>query len=135
MSPILLDTHAVIWTYNGTVSDSVRKVIDAATARGELLISTITAWEIATLAGKNRITLGAPLHEYIRALFNDDVVHAAVTPEIASAAGSLPTTFTGDPADRIIIATAQAYRAHLVTRDKQIHGFARATRTFQCIPC
>ena len=45
------------------------------------------------------------------------------------------STEHADPADRILAATAIAYGASLITRDRRLHGYARATKTFRCIAC
>ncbi|MGH8514435.1 MAG: PIN domain-containing protein, partial [Gammaproteobacteria bacterium] len=43
-----------------------------------------------------------------------------VTADIAQAAGSFPDAMPGDPADRIIAATAVALRVKLVTADERL---------------
>lgn len=45
-----------------------------------------------------------------------------VSAAIAQAAGGFPEPMHGDPADRIIAATAIALRARLVTADKKLRG-------------
>ena len=136
MNPILLDTHAAIWSVDGTITKSAAKLIDAAARRSELLLSPVTAWELGILVGKRRITLASSLHDYVRTLFDRaGVVVATMTPAIAVAATTLPGDFHQDPIDRILIATAAAYGAQLVTRDKAIHAYAKATRHVRCLAC
>jgi len=48
-----------------------------------------------------------------------------VTEAIAVEAGLLGSDFHGDPADRIIVATALALHASLVTRDERIRSSGR----------
>jgi len=43
---------------------------------------------------------------------------APLTPEIALDSSRLPALFHGDPADRIIIATARRMSARILTRDQ-----------------
>ena len=50
-----------------------------------------------------------------------------VSDAIAIDAGLLGRAFHGDPADRIIVATAQALRATLVTKDERIQGSGLVT--------
>lgn len=136
MHPILLDTHAAVWAASGALAAAPSKVIDAAAERGELLLSPITAWEIGMLVQKNRLTLASTIHDYVHALFaQPGVITAILTPAIAAAATSLPGAFHGDPADRMLVATAAAYGARLVTRDKHIHAYAKATKQLRCIVC
>lgn len=88
------------------------------------------------LVSKKRLELGEPLDDYIRALFTQGgVVTASFTPAIAAAASHLPGKLHADPADRILVATAAALGAHLMTRDRKLHEYARATRYIRCIPC
>jgi predicted nucleic acid-binding protein len=50
-----------------------------------------------------------------------------VTPAIALAAATLPSTFPGDPADRLIYATALGTGLRLITKDERLRGY-RAPR-------
>jgi PIN domain nuclease of toxin-antitoxin system len=58
---ILLDTHALIWWVDG-VSDRLSPLAAAAiTAElqgGKILVSSISAWEIAMLVARGRLSLG-----------------------------------------------------------------------------
>ncbi len=136
MNPILLDTHAALWAANGTLPAVATRTVAAAVERGDLLLSPITAWEIAMLVDKGRLALAPTVQDYVRALFGQPgVVTATLTPAIGVAAASLPGTFHADPADRLLVATAAAYGARFVTRDKKIHEFAKATRYIRCVAC
>ncbi|HVA28981.1 MAG TPA: type II toxin-antitoxin system VapC family toxin [Candidatus Baltobacteraceae bacterium] len=136
MNPILLDTHAALWAFDGSLKRSVATMVDEASRRGELLLSPITAWEIGLLARKRRFTLAATLADYVRMLFaQPGVLTAPITPAIAASSTALPGEFHADPADRILVATAAAFGASLVTRDKAIHNYAKATKHIRCIAC
>lgn len=136
MNPILLDTHAAVWSANGSLQKGTAATLDAAAREGRLLLSPITAWEIAMLVAKRRLHLALPVQDYVRALFGQTgIVTATLTPAIAAAAAALPAGFPDDPADRILFATAQTYGAHLVTRDKAIRAFADLSKAVRCIAC
>jgi PIN domain nuclease of toxin-antitoxin system len=136
MSPILLDTHAALWSAGGTIASDVRHIIDAAAKRSELLLSPITAWEVGMLVRKQRLSLTTTAGDFVRALFSQPgALTAPVTPAIAVAAAGLPDGSPADPADRILIATASAYGARLVTRDRSILDYAKATRLVRCVAC
>lgn len=135
MPPILLDTHAAIWSANGSLRPALTRTINAAADAAELLLSPITAWEIGMLVSKGRLELVRSVEDYVRALFGQPgIVTADLTPDIGVGASMLPG-FHADPADRIIVATAAAYGAQLVTRDKGLLAYAKATKTFRCIAC
>ena len=88
------------------------------------------------LVGKGRLRLAVSTDTYVRELFGlPGVVTAAISPTIAAEAAMLPHTMHADPADRILAATAIAYSASLITRDRRLHGYARATKSFRCIAC
>lgn len=136
MNPILLDTHAAILSAAGILPKRTASMVEQAAEREQLLLSPITAWEIAMLALKQRINLTLPANDFVRALFAQrGLVTAGLTPLIAAAAASLPSPFPKDPADRMIFATAQAYGADLVTNDKAMSAYAERTKTVRCIAC
>jgi PIN domain nuclease of toxin-antitoxin system len=136
MSALLLDTHAAVWAAEGMLPSSLGKQIDAAARRGELMLSPITAWEIGMLVAKRRLAVSPSVEAYVRGLFvQSGIVSAILTPEIALQASRLPGDFHGDPADRLLVASAVAYNAQFVTRDQRIQAYARQTKLLRCVAC
>jgi len=136
MNPILLDTHAALWAADDRLKPDAARVVEAAAARGELLLSPISAWEIGMLTRRGRLSLALTVEEYVRVLFSQPgVVVAALTPSVALAAATLPEKPIADPADRILIASATAYGARLVTHDKKIREYSKTTTNLRCIAC
>jgi PIN domain nuclease of toxin-antitoxin system len=128
-TPLLLDTHYWIWLQAGTrqeFSSSVLKAINQAAASGNLLLSVISVWELGILEAKGRLQLHSPCDQWVReALAMPGLTLAPLTPEIAVASSRLPQPFHADLCDRIIVATARALGAHLVTRDSKILVYSR----------
>jgi PIN domain nuclease of toxin-antitoxin system len=128
-TPLLLDTHYWIWLQFGIrdhLTPAVLKAIDQAAADGSLLLSVMSVWELGILESKGRIELYAPCEQWVRdALAMPGLSLAPLTPEIALASSRLPPPFHGDPADRIIVATARALGARLATRDSKIREYGR----------
>ncbi len=115
---IVLDTHALVWwrTAPGKLGRAARRACERSAAVG---VSAISFWEIGTLVAKGRIKIRIPLTDWVRETLQGPRIEGLpVTPEIAALAASL--TMPGDPADRIIVATALQERCKLVTRDDAI---------------
>lgn len=73
---------------------------------------------------------------YVHALFSrEGVIEQPVTAPIAELAARLPGDFHGNPADRIIVATAVDRAATLVTRDARILSYGKATGFITVIEC
>lgn len=122
---IVLDTHVWLWWMSSPerLSDGAREAIATTPAIG---VSTISAWEVAMLAARGRISLDREVGTWVRrALAEHRVEPLAPGIEVALDAGLLDgKDFPGDPADRLIYATARAIDAPLVTRDARIRAFA-----------
>ena len=125
---IVLDTHAWLWwvAQPGKLSRAARAAIDAA---DEIGVSTLSAWEVAMLVGKGRISLDREISTWVRqALALERVVVLPPSADVAVAAALLDAEdFPGDPADRMIYATARSSGASLVTRDEALHRFDART--------
>ena len=120
---IVLDTHAWLWWVSepSRLGRSARTLLEGARSVG---VPAICCLEIATLAVRGRISLDRTVLEWLNAaLDRPNVKLMPVTPAVATAAANLPATFPGDPADRLITATAILESAALVTRDERISGF------------
>ncbi|MGH8461757.1 MAG: type II toxin-antitoxin system VapC family toxin [Stenotrophobium sp.] len=124
---IVLDTHALLWwvTGDGHFSSAARAAVKREqAARGQVLVSAITAWEIAMLVERGRLTLTMGVDEWLLAVESIECVSLVpVTPRVAVQATRLPGEFHKDPADRLIVALAREFNAPLVTADGKIRGY------------
>ena len=123
---IVLDTHALIWWVSdpSRLSSSARKTVSAHADRDQVLISSISTWEIALLTKRSRLKLSIGTDYWIahvEAL--DHIRFVPVDNRIALRSASLPEPFHKDPADRMIVATAQQLRAQVVTADEKIRNY------------
>jgi PIN domain nuclease of toxin-antitoxin system len=119
---ILLDTHAWIWwaASPARLSARARAAIEAA---GEIAVSAISVWEVATLVARRRLELDRETLVWVRqALALPRVLLQPLTPEIAVASASLPPEFPGDSADRIISASARSLGAPVVSKDARLRA-------------
>jgi PIN domain nuclease of toxin-antitoxin system len=130
---LLLDTHVWIWLLLGEYKPNPRTFmqIEEAYEHHKLSISDITLWEISMLAKKERINLGQPTLSWIKnalKLSGTQLVH--ITPEIAVDSTEFLADFHGDPANRILVATARVLDLVLVTRDEKILEYGKTNRVF-----
>ena len=123
MAAILLDTHVVHWwsAEPKRVSTPARKTLEEA---DELVVAAISWYELAWLARHERIAVSVPIQSWLQSLAAQ-VRTIGVTPAIADTAVTLPSSFPGDPADRLIYATAIEHGLCLVTKDRAIRDHDR----------
>jgi PIN domain nuclease of toxin-antitoxin system len=125
---LVLDTHVWIWIMEGVkteLSAATIRLIERSAADSALAISAISVWEVAMLEKKGRITLSRSIDEWTKAALTAPGIRLVdLSPEIAIESTRLPGEPHGDPADRIIIATARVLGATLITRDEQIVSYA-----------
>jgi PIN domain nuclease of toxin-antitoxin system len=121
---VLLDTHAWLWWASepGRLSQRAIEAIESAETIG---VSAISCWEVAMLVRKGRIALDREPATWIRqALARPGLLALSVSPPLAVDAGLLDAReFPGDPADRLIYATAKGEGLTLVTRDRRLREF------------
>ena len=124
---IVLDTHAWIWWVSNPdfLSDKAKQIIDEAVTNRNVLISSISVWEVTILVSRGRLKLTMNPDDWVAASealpFFDFV---PVSNSIALKSVQLPGVLHNDPADRIIIATAISMGAVLVTKDEKIRNYS-----------
>lgn len=130
-TPILLDTHVWLWTLDataGVLPRATRTLIDRAAATRRLFASDFSYWEIAMLVSKGRLQLGTDVGHWLdRAAQAPGITTVPVTRDVLVHSTRLPGAPHGDPADRILLAQAQALGASLLTCDRGIIAYASRT--------
>jgi PIN domain nuclease of toxin-antitoxin system len=121
---ILLDTHALIWLKVEPIKLSARASEAIRTARlsDGLAVSAITLWELAWIATHGRLTFTGTVDAFVERI-TASIAIRPITAKIAVLANQLPSTYPGDPADRLIGATALEEGCALITRDRSIRSF------------
>jgi PIN domain nuclease of toxin-antitoxin system len=132
VSAVLLDTCAVIWLANGDrLQKQALDAIVAAGLGGGIFVSPVSAWEVGLLSRPRARGPAAPQFLpdpkawFARVMAGPGIRPAPFTPDIAIDASHLPDDPLGDPADRLIIATARQLGLPVVTRDSRILAYAR----------
>ena len=116
---IVLDTHIWLWWINrdqARLKPAWTARIDSAEPVG---VSAISCFEVAWLTHHGRIELPNPEDEWFdKALDGSGITLLSITPTIARVAVQLPEHHR-DPQDRLIIATALAHKATLISVDEK----------------
>ena len=122
---IVADTQALLWLDTGSekLGGAARSLLDQALDEGELVVSAITYCEVAWLLRHRRITLHLPVRTWRESLEAKGLAEVPVGGLVAISAVELDWEH-GDPADRIIVATAVLMDAMLVTSDSRILRWA-----------
>ncbi len=128
--PIVLDTHAWIWwvTEDDRLSETAREAIETSRAEGTLWLSSISIWEVAKKVEKGQLALDRALDDWLDlALEPAGVKTVPLHRSVLVESCRLPDVLPGDPADQIIVATARAQGAVLVTRGAKLreYGYVR----------
>ena len=120
---ILLDTHVLVWMASDPdqLSQNAREAIHK--FKESLLISAVSAWEIALLYKRGRLLLPVSPEIFMqRAAARHGLHELPVTAGLAVAAVALPDIHN-DPFDRILIAAALERKCRIVTKDAVISKY------------
>jgi PIN domain nuclease of toxin-antitoxin system len=120
---ILLDTHVLVWTVAEPrrLSAKAASMIRRAMKSGGVGIASITLWELAWLFARGRLRHRGTVESAL-----DEIVEAArarvfpMTTGVAAHGAQYGEQFSGDPADRVIVATAQVEGLRLLSADERI---------------
>ena len=130
---IVLDTHVLVWWVNGgdELSTDARGEIEREQAvdDGLILVSSISAWEIAMLVSRDRLTLTMNIDDWLETVGQIPAVRfVPVDNDVGVESTRLLGDFHKDPADRLIVALARHLNSALVTADEKIRAY-RHVRT------
>jgi PIN domain nuclease of toxin-antitoxin system len=126
---LLMDTHCWLWAQLGLIQKLSKVALDAirgAESKGNLRISVISIWELAMLEKRGRVALPMNVRTWVdEALSKPGIDVAPLTAEIMIESVHLPGDLHGDPADRMLVATARVLGATLLTKDDQLIRYSR----------
>lgn len=120
---IVVDTHVIIWDAlkPEALSPRARNAIEEANNSDGIIFCEISLWEIAMLIYKQRVHVETDYLNFIHLISASNAyIFRGTTPEIADMSVKLSSQITGDPADRIITATALFENCPLVTVDQNL---------------
>ena len=122
---IVLDTHALVWWLSGDrrLSARARRAILREIKADGIAASAISVMEIATAVRRGRLVLKVSFEQWLADLLSLPELHIEpVSADIAALAGTFDGEMHGDPADRLIAATARVLGARLVTADDRLRA-------------
>lgn len=137
---MVLDTHVWIWVVEGdrtALAAPAIEAIERAAKGGAVRISAISVWEVAMLEAKGRISLSRPVDDWVQAALHVPGVRLLpLSPEIAIGSTRLPGSPHGDPADRILMASARHLGGQLATCDGEIIRYSEGgpLKVLNCMP-
>lgn len=115
---LLLDTQAILWWLlaDSRLGPNSRKIIDSAS---EVVVSTVSAWEISIKRGLGKLPVPSDIFEQIE---STGYRMMPVAFAHAVAVGDLPHHHR-DPFDRMLVAQAQIEGLTIVTSDRWIQAY------------
>ena len=128
---IVLDTHVLIWWLTGgtSLSRAAKLAVAKAAKENQVAASAISVLEIVTAVRRGRLEFSSPVEQWLTDVRRlPELRFEPVSAEIAQLAGSFGEDMHGDPADRIIAATAVILNAALITADGKLRA-SRAVKT------
>lgn len=120
---VLLDTHIWIWWLTGSAQlpKSQAAALDRLAASSIPCLAAISIWEAQMLVSLKRVQPVEHFESWIRKMTAPDTVRVlALDADVVCAVHDLPETFHGDPADRLIVATARTHGLAIATHDNKI---------------
>jgi PIN domain nuclease of toxin-antitoxin system len=115
------DTHAWVWAAAGNAKARALKDF-----QGIAYLSAISVWEVSMLVAKGRLQLAPDVRTWVQKNLHSPVNLEAIDPETAILSTEL-SDFHGDPADRLIVATAITGGLPLFSADEPIIRWAQKT--------
>ena len=129
---ILLDTHVVLWHFGDRrrLSAGSKAALDSAKV---VLISAVSFWEVSMLVEKGRIELDRPVAAWVNDVLRvPRFAQAPLDADVAVTAGTL-AGFHGDPADRFIVSTAMTIPCPLISKDRALRQWSKASGEVDCV--
>lgn len=120
---IVIDTHVLVWwlTQPERLSPAARLALAPVNATDPAVLSAISILEITTAVRRGRMALSAPIGDWLALVHQlPELRVEAVSSAIAARAGGYGDDMHGDPADRIVAATAEVLGARLVSADEKL---------------
>ncbi|MEH1970784.1 type II toxin-antitoxin system VapC family toxin [Nostoc sp.] len=121
---VLLDTHTLIWFFQGhqSFSDKMRLLIED--QNNEKLISIVSVWEMSIKQGIGKLSFSLPIKTFIeQQLALNDLNLLNINLDHIDVITSLPLQHR-DPFDRILIAQAMVEKIAIISVDTAFDAYS-----------
>jgi PIN domain nuclease of toxin-antitoxin system len=122
---IVIDTHVLLWwlAQPDKLSATARALLARTSVHAPALVSAISVLEIVTAARRGRLALSMPVEPWLAEVRRlRDIRMEPITDPIAERAGLYGDDLHGDPADRLIAATASVLGLRLISADDKLRS-------------
>ncbi|MDR0708239.1 MAG: type II toxin-antitoxin system VapC family toxin [Treponema sp.] len=119
---LLLDTHALIWFFNGNVllSEGAKQAIIE--TRHRKFVSVASVWEAAIKISLNKLAFDGKTRGFLELIDNNGFELLAIDKKYMLELENLPFIHR-DPFDRLLVATAISEKMYIVTADANIQKY------------
>jgi PIN domain nuclease of toxin-antitoxin system len=119
---LLLDTHTLIWFFNGDLllSENAKQAIIE--LQNRKFVSMASVWEVAIKISLNKLFFDGKTQEFLDLIKNNGFELLNIDKEYILELEKLPFIHK-DPFDRLLIATAISEKMHIVTIDTNIQKY------------
>jgi PIN domain nuclease of toxin-antitoxin system len=120
---MLLDTHVLIWFFNGDslLSEKAKQVIIE--SQNQKFVSMASVWEVAIKISLNKLDFDGKTEGFLNLVDNNGFELLAIDKEYILELEKLPFVHR-DPFDRLLIATAISEKMCIVTADTNIQKYS-----------
>ncbi len=132
---LLLDSHVWVWTVAGK-SGLGRKAIAAirsCASKQTIAVSEVSFWELAVKAAKGKLDLMPDPREWLNRAAQVHGIGVVELNRQILVRGAMLEWAHGDPADRMLVATALFYDLQLATADRVVLDYARTIRSLRVL--
>ncbi|MDR2783233.1 MAG: type II toxin-antitoxin system VapC family toxin [Treponema sp.] len=119
---LLLDTHTLIWFFNGDLllSEGAKRAI--VETRHRKFVSMASVWEVAIKISLNKLAFDGKTRGFLELIDNNGFELLVIDKEYMLEVENLPFIHR-DPFDRLLVATAISEKMHIVTVDANIQKY------------
>jgi PIN domain nuclease of toxin-antitoxin system len=119
---LLLDTHTLIWFFNGDSSLSEKAKQSILEAQHRKFASIVSVWEVAIKISLNKLAFNGKTQGFLDLINNNGFELLTIDKKYILELEKL-SFIHRDPFDRLLIATAISEKMYLVTADENIQKY------------